>query len=341
MRTRAAGNPAIDPRRVETVLRAVEHDLARRHATPALVAQVRQSVTRFVTWLATQGIRDLRAVTEAHVTRYARHLAQAISTRGRPYALATQRWHLACLQRVFRLLEAQGVVLYNPTLDLALPAAHRLPAAVVRQDQARRLLAHPDPRTPRGQRSRAVLELLYGVGLRVSECVRLDCADVSLGQGVLFVRDGKGRKDRVVPLVGRAAAALDVYLQAARPRLLRDPHEPALFLTRHGTRLRVKVVQALVRAYAKRAQIPAPLTPHQLRHACATHLLQGGADIRHVQQLLGHASLDTTAIYTRVSPVDLTRAVDAAHPRDRSPAAASTRRPLRRRPPGRRSRGGV
>jgi integrase/recombinase XerD len=111
---------------------------------------------------------------------------------------------------------------------------------------------------------------------------------------------------------------MDLYLREARPALLKDPRERALFLTRHGTRLRKKVIQYLVRMNARKAEIPQPLSPHQLRHACATHLLKGGADVRHEQNLLGHASLDTTAIYTRVAPVDLAKAIEAAHPREKN-----------------------
>lgn len=328
MRTRGAakGKGAINLRHPETVLAAVAADLRRRHYAPSLISQVRQVGARFVTFLARRHVHDLRAVTDAHVTAYARELAQARSARGTPYAVATQRWHLSCLQRIFGVLAREGHLLHNPTLDLTLPSWRRLPGAVLHQEQARRLLAHPDPHTPRGQRSRAVLELLYGVGLRVGECERLDLADVQLGQGVLIIREGKGRKDRLVPLVGRAAEAVDRYLGEARPRLLRDPHDAALFLTRHGTRLRVKAIQRLVHLHAQRAAIPHPLSPHDLRHACATHLLQGGADIRHIQQLLGHASLATTAIYTRVTPVDLQAAIARAHPRDQNPS-----RPRRRR----------
>jgi integrase/recombinase XerD len=328
VRTRGAakGKGAIDLRRPETILAAVATDLRRRHYSASLVSQVDQAGARFVAFLERRHVHDLRAVTDAHVTAYARELAQARSARGTPYAVSTQRWHLSCLQRVFGFLEREGLILHNPTLDLTLPSWRRLPGAVLYQAQARRLLAHPDPGTPRGQRSRAVLELLYGVGLRVGECERLDVGDVQLGQSVLIIREGKGRKDRLVPLVGRAAEAVDRYLGDARPRLLRDPHEAALFLTRHGTRLRVKAIQRLVRLHAQQADIPHPLSPHDLRHACATHLLQGGADVRHIQQLLGHASLETTALYTRVKPLDLQAAIARAHPRDQNVA-----RPRRRR----------
>jgi integrase/recombinase XerD len=319
VRTRGAAKRTLDPRRFEAVLDVLVQDLAARHLSTAAIQHVRQAGRLLFDFLRRRRVRDLRAVTDAHVTAFVRELQILRSSRGRPYAIATQRYLLAGVQQLFRFLETRGVILHNPTLDLTLPSWRLLPRAIINQEQARRLMAHPDPHTNRGKRSRAILELLYGTGLRVGECERLDLADANLGQGVLFVRDGKGRKDRVVPLLGRAADALELYLRDARPLLLHDPHEPALFLTRHGTRVRAKAMRYLVRMHARRAEIPQPLSPHQLRHACATHLLQRGADVRHVQQLLGHASLDSTAIYTQVAPVDLAQAVDRAHPRSEAP----------------------
>jgi integrase/recombinase XerD len=315
VRTRGAAKQRLDPRRFEAVLDALAAELAVRHRSIAAIQHVRQAAGLLFAFLRRRRVRDLRAVTDAHITAFARELQGMRSSRGRPYAIATQRYLLAGVQQLFRFLESRGVVLYNPTLDLHLPSWRLLPRATINQEQARRLMAHPDPHTNRGKRCRAILELLYGTGLRVGECERLDLADVNLGQGVLFVRDGKGRKDRVVPLLGRAADALEMYVRDARPVLLKAPSEPALFLTRHGTRVRAKAIQYLVRLHARRAEIPQPLSPHQLRHACATHLLQRGADVRHVQRLLGHASLDSTAIYTQVAPVDLAQAIDRAHPR--------------------------
>lgn len=286
---------------------------------------VRQAGGLLFAFLRRCRVRDLRAVTDAQIIAFARELQTLRSSRGRPYAIATQRYLLAGVQQLFRFLESRSVILHNPTLDLRLPSWRLLPRATINQEQARRLMAHHDPHTNRGKRSRAILELLYGTGLRVGECERLDLADVNLGQGVLFIRDGKGRKDRVVPLLGRAADALEIYVRDARPVLLKDPSEAALFLTKHGTRVRAKNIQYLVRLHASRAEIPQPLSPHRLRHACATHLLQRGADVRHVQQLLGHASLDSSAIYTQVAPVDLAQAIDRAHPRSQ-PRRRTTRR---------------
>jgi hypothetical protein len=171
---------------------------------------------------------------------------------------------------------------------------------------------------PDGKRDRALLDLLYGTAIRVGECERLDMKDHDLLRGQLMIRGGKGRKDRIVPVVGRAAAALDIYLREGRPEIVRDPREGALFITNRGSRFGVKRVQDLVRTNPKAAGLDIRVTAHTLRHGCATHLLQGGADVRHVQKLLGHSSVQTTAIYTHVDTKDLSRVVTKAHPRERA-----------------------
>jgi len=210
------------------------------------------------------------------------------------------------------------VILRDPTLDVALPSWKRLPRAVLNEAQARRLVAAPSSWTPLGKRDRAILETLYGCALRVSESERPDLTDLDLTKGEILVRDGKGRKDRLLPVVGRAVVPLEVYLAEARPELVRDPRERALFLSWPGRRLGVQVIQNLVRSHARAAGLEVRVSPHTLRHGCATHLLQGGADICHVQKLLGHASVETTAIYTKVTPTDLARVVEKTHPRERT-----------------------
>jgi len=314
VRTRAAGRrrrQEVDPRSFESALQALLDELTVRWYSKALHKQARTVIERFFFHLRERRIRDLRAVTEAHVVEYARLLSQR-------YSVATQRTYLTMIQRLFRFLERHGVLLQDPTLNLLLPSWKRLPRAVLNQAHARRLVASPDAHTVRGKRDRAILELLYGTAIRVGECERLDVKDLDLAKGLLFIRSGKGRKDRVVPVVGRAALAIDIYLRNSRPELVRDPRQGALFITSRGTRLVIARIQDLVRANAKLAGLDIRVTPHTLRHGCATHLLQGGADVRHVQKLLGHTSVQTTAIYTHVAPVDLARAVDKAHPRERT-----------------------
>jgi integrase/recombinase XerD len=320
VRTHAAGKrrARIDPRSFETALEALLDELRVRWYSKQLHKQVRIVLLRFYAFLRAKRVRDLRAVSEAHIIEYARRLAETKTAKGTHYAAATQRSYLATVQRLFRFLEREGVILQDPTLNLVLPSWTKLPRAVLNRAHARRLVASPDPYTPRGKRDRAILELLYGTAIRVGECERLDIKDLDLARGQLMIRTGKGRKDRVVPVVGRAAAALDNYLKDGRPELVRNPRESALFITSWGTRLVTKSIQDLVRTNAKAAGIDIRVTPHTLRHGCATHLLQGGADVRHVQKLLGHASVQTTAIYTHVDTKDLARVMAKAHPRERT-----------------------
>jgi integrase/recombinase XerD len=318
VRIRAAGRHAIDPRSFETALLALLDELRVRWYSKALHKQVRNVLLRFFSHLRARRVRDLRAVSEAHVISYARVIAETQTAKGTRYTAATQRTYLTTVQRLFRFLERRSVILQDPTLNLVLPSWKRLPRAVLNQAHARRLVASPDATTPRGKRDRALLELLYGTAIRVGECERLDLKDLDLLRGHLTIRSGKGRKDRVVPVVGRAAAAIDVYLSEGRPELVKDPREGALFITNRGTRLNVKRIQDLVRTNAKAAGIDVRVTPHTLRHGCATHLLQGGADVRHVQKLLGHSSVQTTATYTHVDTKDLARVMAKAHPRERT-----------------------
>jgi integrase/recombinase XerD len=313
-----AGRGKIDPRSFDAALQALLSELRVRWYSEALQKQARNVLLRFFDHLRERGIRDLRRIREEDVVAYAHQLAETRTRAGKVYSIATQRNYLATVQRLFRFLLREGVILEDPSVDLVLPSWKKLPRALLNQAQARRLVASPDPHTPRGQRDRAVLELLYGTAIRVGECERLDVADIDLVRGHVFVRNGKGRKDRVVPVLGRAADAVELYLREARPALVKDPGVRALFLTNRGARLPVKRIQDLVRSHARAAGIDLRVTPYTLRHGCATHLLQNGADVRHVQKLLGHAHVETTAVYTHVEPRDLRRAVEGAHPRERA-----------------------
>lgn len=300
------------------MLAAFVLELRSRWYSKAMVKHAKLMLGRFFTYLRRKRIRDLRVVDEAVVFAYARELAETKSAAtGERYSPSTRRTHLYLVQRLFRFLLRAGVVLRDPTLNLPMPATKSLPRAVLSKANARRLIGTPDPATPRGKRDRAVLELLYGTAIRVGECERLDVDDVDLAKDLVMVRSGKGRKDRIVPIVGRATEAVDLYLRESRPLLMKDPREPALFLNRSGGRMNVKRIQDLVRLNARAAGLEIRVTPHTLRHGCATHLLEGGADVRHVQTLLGHASVTTTAVYTHVVPGELARVVSRAHPRER------------------------
>lgn len=230
---------------------------------------------------------------------------------------------VAAARGLFRFLMKRGEVSHDPARDLALPKRRRELPTFLDVDAAKEVMEAPEETTPHGLRDRAVLELLYGSGVRVSELVALDLHDLTLAEpdraSMRVV--GKGNKERVVPIGSYATAALVAYL-AVRAELssarrgIRDPH--ALFLSQLGRRLSVRWVQRLVHRYGALGAGRADLHPHALRHTCATHLLDGGADLRSIQHLLGHASLATTQRYTHVSIDHLMRVYDASHPMARS-----------------------
>ena len=273
---------------------------------------------RLFVHLREERVADPRAVTEEHLTRFARKLATEGLDGTKRFSLHSQAAYLGAVKRFFAFLARRGLILVDPAREIAFPKMDKLPRMVLTEGQARRLMVAPFPGSLVGIRDRAILETLYGTAIRAGECRRLDLTDLDLHQGILLVRDGKGRKDRVVPVTGRAVLSIDLYLRDLRPDLVKNPREGALFLTKYGTRVCKSMLDLIVRRYGKAAGISRPVSPHVLRHSCATHLLKGGADIRHVQEILGHKSLQSTQLYTRVGIEDLREVLARSHPRERT-----------------------
>lgn len=290
----------------------LRHVTIERGLSAHTVAAYQRDLAGYVEWLTAGGIEDTAAVTPALVGAF---IAERASAEPPPAATSLARlqssvrgWH--------RFLAREGIEQDDPTGRLRPPKTpRRLPKALT-IEQVERLLAAPSPDEPLGIRDRALLELLYATGARVSEVVSLDVDDLAHGD-VLRVR-GKGNKERIVPVGSYARAAVDAYLTRVRPALAaKGAATPRLFLGARGAALSRQSAWLILRAAAETAQITSDVSPHTLRHSFATHLLQGGADVRVVQELLGHASVATTQIYTHVS-VDTLRDVYAtSHPRAR------------------------
>ena len=296
-------------RAVDAFLR---HVTLERGLSAHTVAAYRRDLTGYVGWMATHGVTDVAEVTSDLVTAF---IADRAGAQPRPAASSLARLQ-SSVRGLHRFLQREGTAPDDPTGRLRPPKLpQRLPKALT-IDEVERLLNAPPADEPVGLRDRALLELLYATGARVSEIVQLDVDDVTHGD-VLRVR-GKGAKERIVPIGQYAREAVDAYLTRVRPELARRGRAtPRLFLGARGAPLSRQSVWLVIQAAAERAGLVAHVSPHTLRHSFATRLLQGDADVRVVQELLGHASVATTQIYTHVS-VDALRDVYAtSHPRAR------------------------
>ena len=222
--------------------------------------------------------------------------------------------HVTTLRNFHAFLLEQGALPADPTTLLALPRQWQNLPKYLNSEQVNNLLAAPDPTRPSGQRDRAMLEFLYATGLRVSELCKLRVSDVELNLGYVRVT-GKGNKQRLVPVGGAALAAVEEYLRSGRPALLKRRPSPYLFVTARGSSMTRQAFWKLLRGHGRRAGIFHDLTPHVLRHTFATHLLEGGADLRSVQTMLGHADISTTQVYTHVMRSRLRTTIDEHHPR--------------------------
>jgi integrase/recombinase XerD len=239
-----------------------------------------------------------------------------LSLKEKKYASTTLARKIAAAKSFFKFLSDEQKVKQNPTENIAsLKVGRALPKPIT-VSQARRLLEEPAKQsTPEAKRDKAMLELLYASGMRVSELVALDIDDVDTPGG--FVRCfGKGHKERMIPIYPRAAQSIEEYIKEARPRIVQNrSDEKALFLNVRGERLTRQGLWQILKGYAKDANIETEVTPHTLRHSFATHMLNGGADLRMVQELLGHANISTTQVYTHLTSEHVRNTFDKSHPR--------------------------
>lgn len=243
-----------------------------------------------------------------HIAAYLHHLRES----GK--AAATISRNVASLRSFFHFLVREDVIAHDPTRHLQAPRVHKKLPSVLSVDEVERLLQAPNPGTAAGARDKAMLELLYATGIRVSELVSLRLSDVNLAAG--FIRCwGKGGKERIIPVGQLAQQAVGYYLNHARPRLLKGRDPGALFVNQMGAQMSRQGFWKILKKYSRAAQISVNITPHTLRHSFATHLLERGADLRAVQEMLGHADISTTQIYTHVTRRRLREAYVVAHPR--------------------------
>ncbi len=242
-------------------------------------------------------------------------LSYLLNLKERNYAATTAARKVAAAKSFFSFMVAEGNIKDNPTLSVTSPRVGKSLPRPISISQVRRLLEQPTKlSTLEAKRDRAMLELLYASGMRVSELVSLNLGDIDIDDGSVRCF-GKGHKERLIPIAPRSAVTVKEYLQEARPHLSHNDAELALFLNRRGYRLTRQGLWQILKGYAKSAELDKEITPHTLRHSFATHMLNGGADLRSVQELLGHANISTTQVYTHLTTEHVRRIYDKSHPR--------------------------
>jgi integrase/recombinase XerD len=298
------------------IQRFLDHLTVERGLSVHTVAAYRRDLERYAAFLRTRGITDARRVDERAVTAHVAALSASTYGDGKPYRATSVVRALSSVRAFHRFLLRDGKISSDPTAAVIRPKLPRSLPKPLSVDDVSRVLAHPD-RSAKGVRDRAVLETLYGAGLRISELVGLDVDDADLEEGSVRVL-GKGGKERDVPIGRYARDAISAYLTRVRPQIVTARSRSALFLNLRGGRLTRQGCTGIVRQHAAGAGIRTKVSPHTFRHSFATHLLEGGADVRVVQELLGHASVATTQVYTLVTREHLREVYFTSHPRARA-----------------------
>jgi integrase/recombinase XerD len=288
--------------------------ITERHFSESTIAQSRRHLRWFSDWAKDRGIERAGEVTLAVLELYQSHLYQARKKDGQPLSISSQVGRLQAVRSFFRFLVRQHYIAANPAADLLLPKLPKQLESPLSLEEVELVLAQPDVSDPLGLRDRAILELAYSSGLRRAELARLLLSDVDFFHGTVFVRQGKGKKDRLVPAGERSLAWVEKYLREARPKLVAGIDGGELFLGEYGEGISPSRLTYLGGRYVRQAGIGRRGACHLLRHTMATQMLEGGADIRYIQEMLGHENLQTTEVYTHVSIGRLKKVHEATHP---------------------------
>ncbi len=262
----------------------------------------------FLLYLKNESVSTTKDIRRSHIMGYLAHL------RSKKLANSTVSRNLASIRSFFNFLMQERRIEENPAGDLESPRQEKKLPKVISMKEIDSLLKQPDELKVSGIRDKAMLELLYATGIRVTELIDLGVNDVNTESG--YIRcTGKGSKERIVPVGAMAIQKVKNYIEEGRSKLVKDLKEQSLFVNQHGRRLTRQGFWKIIKKYARQAQIQKEITPHTLRHSFATHLLENGADLRSVQEMLGHADISTTQIYTQVSKSKLRDVYERAHPR--------------------------
>ncbi len=263
-------------------------------------------------------ITEIDKITKDTIYEYQIYQYERINKVGKLNTVAEQNNALKPVKHFFQYLKECGYIVSDPASTITYAKEpSRLPRGILTQSEARKILHAPDLKTATGYRNRTLMELLYTSGVRKGELINLKLEDVDYDDGILRIEQGKGKKDRIVPIGKIACRYLENYIKSVRPEFIKDPYNNYLFLSLKGNRLSRNRVWVLIKKYTKQAKIKKNVHPHTFRHSCATSMLKNKADIRSIQELLGHSSLDSTQVYTKITITDLKEIHTRCHPREK------------------------
>ena len=283
--------------------------------TEATIKTWTANLRLFTQWCLDRNLSQPKQITYPILSRYQRYLVYYRRSNGEPISTHTQGVRLSAVKGFFRWLTRERFILYNPASELQLPKKQRrLPKAILTEQEVETILSQLNTSDPYGLRDRAILEVLYSTGMRRMELINLTVQSIDRARGVVFIEQGKGQKDRVVPIGDRALNWVKRYMAAVRPELVAGDDDWTLFLNQYGDKFSTEGLSRRVKSYIDQANLNKTGSCHLFRHAMATHMLENGADIRYIQEMLGHSKLETTQIYTQVSILKLQEIHKATHP---------------------------
>jgi len=295
-------------------LRRYNEAMSVRGYSPRTLHRRESDIRRFVGWCDDRSIDQPQDVTKPILDRYQNYLFYYRQANGEPLSATSKNHYITSVKQFFKWMTQENYLLYNPASELFVPRQRPSLPVVLSEEEVEAMMMQPDLNTPYGQRDRAILELFYSTGIRRSELINLQVDDVSLSRQTIYIRDGKGGKDRLLPMGQRAAYWIEKYLLTIRSQLLTDINEQVLFINDYGDPFRDNKLGDRVKRFMTNAGITAPGSCHLLRHAMATHMLENGAELRYIQVMLGHSSYKSTQVYTHVSIRKLQEVHGQTHP---------------------------
>lgn len=281
------------------------------------VSEIIRKLNRFFAYLESRGIYHADQITRDVIHAYQIEIYQSLTVKGEPYSIAHQNSIISAVKQFMTFLRDTGYIVVNPACDIQYATEPKaLPKSILTPSEARKLMQAPDIKSVIGYRDRTMLEILYSSGVRKTELRKLTLNDVDYLDGFIRV-EGKGKRERIVPIGRIACRYLENYIKSVRPALIKAPYDQTLFLSIRGKMMNPGVVWDMVKKYAQKTKIRKNVHCHTFRHSCATSMHKNKADIRTIQELLGHSSLTTTQIYTKISITDLKEVHKRCHPRER------------------------